>query len=355
MNALMIVIVCFSLVGAIDVIIGNRLGLGNEFEQGILMMGPMMLSVVGMIVIAPVIANFMKPMVYAMENYLSMDASIVPAILFANDMGGAPLALELAGDEQIGMYNALVISSMMGCTVSFTIPVALGMVNKEQHRDLLLGFLAGIITIPVGSIVAGVLCGISLTNLCRNLIFLIVFSAVLSAGLVKRPQKCVDLFLKMGRFIKILVTVGLALGIVKFLTGIELIEGLGTIEEGVIICGNAIMVLTGAFPMMHVLSQLLKKPLKKLRSILKMNEVSSMGLLSTLVASITTYGNMDKMDRRGVIINAAFCVSATSVFADHLAYTMSFNAGYVGYVIIAKLISGIAAICVAVKVADRVI
>ncbi|MEE1350525.1 MAG: ethanolamine utilization protein EutH [Clostridia bacterium] len=30
----------------------------------------------------------------------------------------------------MGMYNALVVSSMMGCTISFTIPFALGVVSS---------------------------------------------------------------------------------------------------------------------------------------------------------------------------------------------------------------------------------
>ena len=124
------IMVCFSLLGALDRIFGSRLGLGKEFERGIMLLGTMALSMVGMIVISPLIAELLRPALEKMAEVLPIDPSIVPATLFANDMGGAPLATELAVDEKIGYFNGLVVSSMMGATISFTIPVALGMVYK---------------------------------------------------------------------------------------------------------------------------------------------------------------------------------------------------------------------------------
>ena len=61
--------------------------------------------------------------------------------------------------------------------------------------------------------------------------------------------------------IKILITVGLVLGIIRFLTGYELIRGLDTLENGAAVCLNASVVMTGAFPFVFVLSKILKKPM----------------------------------------------------------------------------------------------
>jgi ethanolamine transporter EutH len=46
----------FAAAGALDYLTGNRFGIGKEFERGVLMMGTMILSMVGMVVLAPLIA-----------------------------------------------------------------------------------------------------------------------------------------------------------------------------------------------------------------------------------------------------------------------------------------------------------
>ena len=46
----------FALLGAADRIFGNRWGLGQEFENGILAMGSLALAMVGIVTLAPVLA-----------------------------------------------------------------------------------------------------------------------------------------------------------------------------------------------------------------------------------------------------------------------------------------------------------
>ena len=45
-----------ALVGGIDRIIGNKLGLGEKFEEGFNAMGPLALGMVGIVCLAPVIS-----------------------------------------------------------------------------------------------------------------------------------------------------------------------------------------------------------------------------------------------------------------------------------------------------------
>lgn len=86
MSYLTIVILIFSVLGAIDKMLGNRLGLGKEFEKAFMLIGTMALSMIGMIVISPVIAQIMKPVSETFTNVLHIDASIIPASIFANDI-----------------------------------------------------------------------------------------------------------------------------------------------------------------------------------------------------------------------------------------------------------------------------
>ena len=61
----------FALIGAVDRICGNRLGLGKEFEEGILAMGPLALAMLGIISLAPVLAGLLEPVVAPVLSTLS--------------------------------------------------------------------------------------------------------------------------------------------------------------------------------------------------------------------------------------------------------------------------------------------
>ncbi len=337
----------FAVIGALDRIFGNHFGIGTEFERGFYLLGVMGLTMVGMIVIAPVLSEFMAPIFDAVYTYLGVDPSIIPASLLANDMGGATLAKEIGKTSEIGLYNGLVVSSMMGCTISYTIPFSLSVVNKENHKELMLGILYGIITIPVGCAVVGLIMGISPFALVINLLPLILFSVLIALGLKFVPRKTVKLFSIIGMIIKGLITIGLVLGILKELAGIEIIKGLGSVKEGAWICFNSAMVLSGAFPMMYIISKIIKRPIKALGRKLKINEASAFGLVSTIVTNATTIEKMRDMDKKGIVLNAAFLTSAAFTFGGHLAFTSAFDSAYVFPMIGAKLISGFAALILA--------
>ena len=353
MSAVTTIMLIFSMLGAIDRILGNRFGLGREFEKGFMLLGTMALSMIGMIVVSPLIAGLLSPCFDWVYEVLKIDPSVLPAILFANDMGGAALAGEIAKHEGVGMFNALVISAMMGVTISFTIPYALGIVKKERHRELFFCLLCGIVTIPVGAFLSGLMLKIPLTLLVVDLLPLILISAIIACGLIFVPDLTVKLFSLIGVFMRVLITAGLALGIFEFLTGMEVVKGLASIREGADVCLNAAIVLSGAFPLMHVVSKILAAPMEKLGAALKINPVSAMGLLSTVVTNATTLEMVNRMDRKGAFLNSAFVVSASFVFGSHLAFTMAMDADYIFAMMAAKLISGLCALLLAAAMYQR--
>ena len=289
MNVLTPIILIFSILGGIDRILNNRFGLGKEFEKGFILFGTMALSMIGMIIISPFIAEVLKPLFNVISAIFHIDPSIIPASLFANDMGGASLSVLIADNKEIGMFNALVVSSMMGCTISFTIPVALGMVEQSRHKQLLFGILCGIVTIPIGCFVSGLYCKIPILTLVLNLLPLLIFSLLIAFGLIHFPNTCIKIFSGLGFFIKIIITIGLVFGIIRFLTGYEVIKGLETIEEGGRICLNASIVMTGAFPLIYTISKIIAKPLKKLSKAANINETAAVGFISSLATSMTNF------------------------------------------------------------------
>lgn len=354
MNFVAVFMVIFSMIAAADRIFGNRLGLGKEFEKGFMLLGSMALSMIGMIVISPFLADLLSPLFDVVWNVLHIDPSIIPASLFANDMGGAPLSVEAAKNEAVGRFNALVVSAMMGCTISFTIPTALGLVPPERHKPVLLGFLCGIVTIPVGCFAGGLAARIPIGALLIDLLPLVLFSGIIAAGLLLCPMVCVRVFDIFGRAIKIVITIGLALGVLRYLTGVEVLPGLATLEEGAAICLNASAVMSGAFPFIFLISKALTKPLRKLGTRLGINETSALGIVSSLATSLTTYEMVKDMDEKGIVLNSAFAISGAFTFAGHLAFTLAFDAAYIVPVILGKLLAGITALLLAVLIHRRI-
>ena len=334
------IMVIFMALGAIDRIIGNRFGLGEKFEEGILAMGSLALSMIGIIVLAPVLANLLRPVVVA-------DPAVFAGTILANDMGGASLAMELAQTEEAGRFGGLIVGAMMGPTIVFTIPVALGIIKAEDRPALARGVLAGIITIPIGSFVGGVVAGFPVLMVLRNLIPIVLIAVLIALGLRLIPNGMVKGFQVFGKIIIIIITIGLAAAIIETLTGITVIPGLTPLEEGFQTVGSIAIVLAGAFPLVHVITKVFRKPLLKLGSLLGMNDKAAAGMVATLANNIPMFGMMHEMDERGKVINVAFAVSAAFVFGDHLGFTAGFDETMIFPMIVGKLVGGVTAVAVA--------
>lgn len=347
------IMVIFAALGAIDRIIGNRFGLGEKFEEGIMAIGALAVSMVGIIALAPVIANILKPVIVPLFGLLGADPAMFAGSILANDMGGAPLAQALAIDPDAGDFGGLIVGAMLGPTIVFTIPVALGIIKESDRKYLATGVLAGVITIPIGSFVGGLVAGYSVIMVFMNLIPIIIFALLIAFGLWKFQNAMVKGFTYFGKFVVAVITLGLGAGIVEQLTGIALIKGMNPISEGFTVVADIAIVLAGAFPLVYVITKVFKKPLLKLGKILGMNDVAAAGLVASLANSIPMFGMMKDMDDRGKILNVAFAVSAAFVFGDHLGFTAGFHSSMIFPMIVGKLVGGITAVIVAIFIANR--
>lgn len=338
------IMVIFAALGALDRIFGSRFGLGEKFEEGIMAIGALSISMVGIIALAPVIANLLKPVIVPVFGLLGADPAMFAGSILANDMGGAPLAQALALNEDAGNFGGLIVGAMLGPTIVFTIPVALGIIREEDRKYLATGILAGVITIPIGSLAGGLAAGYSFTMVLKNLIPIIIFAVLIALGLWKFESAMVKGFTYFGKFVVAVITLGLGVGIIEQLTGIVLIPGMNPIGEGFEVVADIAIVLAGAFPLVYVITKVFKKPLMGLGKVLGMNEVAAAGLVASLANSIPMFGMMKDMDDRGKVMNVAFAVSAAFVFGDHLGFTAGFNQDMIFPMIVGKLVGGITAV-----------
>ena len=341
------VMAAFALLGAVDRIFGNRWGLGKEFEEGIQAMGSLALAMVGIVCLAPVLANLLKPVIVPVYSALGADPAMFAGTILACDMGGGALAMEMTADTQAALLGGVITGSMLGATIVFTIPVAMGILREKDRPAMAKGILCGIVTIPVGVLVGGLTAEFPISMVLRNLIPIVLIAALIVLGLWKAENAMVKGFELFGKLVVIVVTVGLAAAIVEALTGFAIIPGMAPISEGFATVGTIAIVLAGAFPLVFVITKLLRRPLMAAGKWLGINDAAAAGLIASLANSIATFGLVKDMNERGKVINIAFAVSAAFVFGDHLGFTAGFAPEMLMPMIAGKLAGGVSAIAVA--------
>ena len=337
----------FALLGGLDRILGGRFGLGSRFEEGILSMGSLALAMVGIVSLAPVLAGILKPIVVPVYRLLGADPAMFAGTVLACDMGGGPLARQLTADPQAADLGGVITGSMLGATVVFTIPVAMGILEERDRPAMAKGILCGMVAIPFGILAGGLTAGYAFSMVLRNLVPIVLMALLIALGLWRAEKAMVAAFTAFGKILVAVVTVGLSGAIIQALTGFAVIPGLAPISEGFETVGTIAIVLAGAFPLVYVLTRVLNKPLMALGKLLGINEPASAGLIASLANSIATFGMVKDMDDRGKVVNIAFAVPAAFVFGDHLGFTAGFAPELLPAMIVGKLIGGVVAVGVA--------
>ena len=337
----------FALLGGLDRILGGRFGLGSRFEEGILSMGSLALAMVGIVSLAPVLAGILKPIVVPVYRLLGADPAMFAGTVLACDMGGGPLARQLTADPQAADLGGVITGSMLGATVVFTIPVAMGILEERDRPAMAKGILCGMVAIPFGILAGGLTAGYAFSMVLRNLVPIVLMALLIALGLWRAEKAMVAAFTAFGKILVAVVTVGLSGAIIQALTGFAVIPGLAPISEGFETVGTIAIVLAGAFPLVYVLTRVLNKPLMALGRLLGINEPASAGLIASLANSIATFGRVKDMDDRGKVVNIAFAVPAAFVFGDHLGFTAGFAPELLPAMIVGKLVGGVVAVGVA--------
>ncbi|MFB2863147.1 ethanolamine utilization protein EutH [Aeromonas sp. MdU4] len=350
-------------------------GSGSQFEEGFMAMGALGLAMVGVIALAPVLAHVLGPVVIPLYEAVGANPAMFATTLLANDMGGFFLAKELSGgDTAAWLYAGLILGAMMGPTIVFNIPVALGIIDKADRRFLALGVMAGVITIPLGCLAGGIVAMFSnvmvdgqpvvftFEMLLVNMIPVIVVAVLLAVGLKLSPEKMIAGFQVFAKCLVVLITAGLALAVLQATLGVSVLPGMdpifmvrgdepGATMRAIEVIGFISCVLLGAYPMVFMLTRWFEKPLMRVGGLLGMNNSAAAGMVATLANSIPMFGLMSKMDDRGKVINVAFAVSAAFTFGDHLGFTAANVSSMIFPMIVGKLVGGFSAVLLAMKLA----
>jgi ethanolamine transporter len=347
-DIIVFIVIGFFCLGALDKLTGNKLGLGPRFTDGFMTMGSLTLAMVGIISLAPVLAAILTPIISPVYGLVGADPAAFANTLLALDMGGYALAEEMAQSKDAELFSWVFLGTMMGPTIVFTIPVGLAIIEKEDQPFFAKGILLGLITVPIGCFIGGVVADLNMMVIIKNLIPTIILSIFISIGLWKYTEKMITGFSIFAKFIDVVAIIGLAAICVETFTGLVVIPNMAPLMEGIEIVAMIAVFLAGAFPMVTFITFLFKKPLRKMGVLLGINETATAGLLASLAHNIPMLALVKNMDSRGKVINVAFAVSGAFVFGAHLGFTAGVNKEIVFAMIVGKLVGGLSAVLLAV-------
>lgn len=311
-------------------------------------MGPLSLVIIGIVSLAPVIASLITPIITPFYSLIGADPASFANTILAIDMGGYALAEEMGESEQAILFSWVFLGTMTGPTLAFTIPVALGLIEKNDLPYFAKGIMLGLITVPLGCFIGGLIAKLSVSMMLVNLLPTIFLSALIAVGLWRNPMAMIAGFSFFGRIIKVVALLGLAAVIFQTLTSWTLIPNMAPLSEGVQIVGSIAIFLAGAFPLVTFFSKIGESYLKKAGKRLSINDTSTAGLIASLAHVIPMLTTLREMDPRGKVINVAFAVSGAFVLGAHLGFVAGIEQEMAFPMIIGKLAGGFSAVCLAI-------
>ena len=334
-----------ALIGGIDFLIGNRYGFGEKFEEAIKLMPATVFNMVGILCLAPSIAVLLKVCVAPFFRMLHLDPGMLGGIL-ALDMGGYPLAMELSDNLLIGQYAGLLVGSILGCTLVFSIPFGMGVLKEEAKADYIMGIIIGLIAMPAGLLVGGLVLKIPLTSFLYQSLPVIVLSMILIIGLLRFPQKMIRFFQALSKGLKVVINLGLVAGSIVYLLGIKT-PYMTSITEGMTVVVNITLALLGSLPFAKLLQVLLKKPLAAWGRKMGISDTACAGILVGLVSAVPVFTMMDDMDQRSRIVLSTFLIDGMAILGAHLAFTATNAPQVTGALLACKLAASIVGVMIA--------
>ena len=382
-NIVVWIIMACAVAGAIAAIVDSESELGKQFTEGLHSIGPIFIPVAGIMASIPYLSRAVEFTLGPAFVSVGADPAIAATSVIAVDMGGYQLAGSLAAGRAEWIL-AMIVGYMAGATIIFSIPVGLAMLDKREHKYLALGMMAGILSIPIGVAAssllivafspqvrgaitttgdAGVELQMSLGQIAVNLLPLVLFVTVIAAGLRWVPDLMIRLFIFFARAVDAGIKLVLVCCIVEYFTKAfsTVLSQWGLAWEfapiiadekdqfrALEIAGYIGLMLAGAFPMVYLIRQHLKRPVEAVGRKIGLKNEGAAGLLATSANILVMYRLVPDMRPRDKVVNIAFAVCAAFLFGDHLAFTANFQPTLVLPIMAGKLIGGIAGILLAV-------
>ena len=333
---MILILLCFAALGLLDKICKNRLGLASSFDKGIVTMGDFMMSVGGFYCIAIAFLNGHAGFFVNQEMSISS--------LLAPDLGGYSIVESMTNSESILIFCGVLLTSTLGCLISFQLPIFLNGLHKEDLTHYLKGTVYGI----AGLVPVLMLCGflLKIEHFLVSFLPVILICAVLM-GLF---------FLSFQTLIRVLTwfsqVVQIAGYIFFFLVCLTFFFGMGftderLIDEALRIVFQMSIIVCGSLVFCEIILRKFSSQIEKIGKFLKIDKYSVMGMILSLGTSVAMLPLYEKMNTKGKILNAAFALSGAFVFGGQLGFIAGVCPESVTWFIVVKLVAGMAGLVIA--------
>lgn len=326
--------------GGMDCLFGNKLGLGERFEEGFRLLGPTAFSMAGILCLSPLVSMGLSRALAPLWKAAGLDPAMLGGLL-PIDMGGYQTAVNMASNPVVGLYAGILVSSTLGCTLAFTIPMGMGLLEPKDAGAFSKGILIGLGPMPVAQILGGLASGMKPLSLMTESIPVLLLAVILMFCLHFAPQKSLKLFGWFARLIRFFSLIGLMIGAVQYIGNVKLLPMLLPLDEAMQVVSSIGIVMLGSLPAAELLRRGLSKPFGWLGRKMKMNDGSFAGLLIGFVSATPALSMIKGMDQRGKIMNAAFLVCGASALASHLGFTVTVERSMLLPLLLTKLVGGL--------------
>jgi ethanolamine transporter len=374
-NYVLYLIMFCAVLGAFAAIHNSEEGLGKEFMEGIHSTGYIFVPAAGIMASIPYLTVVIEKVFGPFFGSLGADPALAATMIIASDMGGYQLASALAASKE-ALVMALITGFMGGATIVFSIPMGLAMLDKRDHKYMALGIMSGILTIPLGVLIASLLLAFSnplvrdlvatngeatyqlalgLSSIFSNLLPILIFVVALALGLRFLPDMMIKGFIIFGRAMDAAIKLVLVFSIVEYFTGVftlvfggwgfhPIIADAEDQARALETAGYIGIMLAGAFPMVYLLRKYLGQPLENLGSKIGLTAAGSAGMLATIANILAMFRLVRFMPPKDKVINIAFAVCAAFLLGDHLSFTANFQPTIILPVLIGKISAGFIAV-----------
>lgn len=328
-------------------LLNDRMGLASAFEGGLSAMGSLSLSMAGIYCGAVWIMEQSGSLISGLQA-LPFDPSLLVGSLLGPDLGGLPLAESVAQSPQMGLFSGLLVSSMLGCLISFALPISLGLLPDEERKGFMEGTVWGIATLPLGLIPGGMMLGMGAADLIRGILPIAIICGLLILGLRFFPKGCLFVMNTLGNLVRLVGTLLFILLVFGLFMPEYAVFSPALAGEAFIVVVKITAVVCGSLVASRLAMKFCKGIFRSAAKKFHTNAISIMGLVVSLATSVSMLPMYLQMDHRGKRMNAAFVVGGAFCLGGQLAYVaaVSDSKTMMAY-LVCKLVCGISAVFLA--------
>ena len=142
----------------------------------------------------------------------------------------------------------------------------------------------------------------------------VLLAALFLLGIWKKSDQMIRGFSIFASFIRFLITVGLVLGAVQYMTGFTIIPGMAPLEDAMAVVSSIGIVMLGSLPISEILQRVLRRPFSWAGKKAGINEASVAGLLIGMVSVIPVHNKLHQLPSRIAYMNLGIVPLAASAF-----------------------------------------